>query len=77
MSGHRLSHAAREAIYERLSTHARPEPVPLTRVLRELRARFPSLSDGDDDLISHIVTAAADNGLAVDFDQGQEDSPGS
>lgn len=72
MSGHRLSQAAREAIHERLSALERPEPVPLTKILRELRARFPSLSDGDEDLISHIVTAAADNGLAVDFDQSRD-----
>ena len=64
----RLSNVAREAIHRRLQQQRKGDPIPLSRVLREVRAELPSLRESDDDLINHIVIEATDNGLFVHFD---------
>lgn len=70
----RLSLAAKEAILRRLATQGRTTPVPISKMLRDIRTGFPALRESDEDLIRQIVTEAADHGLAVHFDR-QEDNP--
>lgn len=67
-----LSLAAREAIIRRLASRSKLVPVPISRILRDIRSDTPDLGESDDELIHQIVMDATDSGFAVHFDGDRE-----
>lgn len=68
----RLSFAARQAILDQLSKAGRSTAIPLSRTLKDIRARSPALPESDKDLIHHIVITATNHGLAIQFDNPKD-----
>lgn len=68
----RLSSAAREAIIHRLASWSKSAPVPISRILHDIRSDTPNLRESDEELIQQIVMDATDSGFAVHFDRDGE-----
>ena len=68
----RLSLAAREAIIHRLASRSKLAPVPISRILHDIRSDAPDLRESDEELIQQIVMDATDSGFAVHFDHDSE-----
>lgn len=68
----RLPRVVKAAIRHRLEGQHRTTAVPVSRILKDVRAEITALEVSDEELIRQIVIDATDHGLAVHFDHDGE-----